>query len=60
MVFNLLAFNLQQYNQTALHLASKNGHSEVVRVLLEAKASVNTQTKVSYVVYLHTCTQCTV
>ncbi len=36
-----------QDNQTALHTASYNGHDEVVRVLLAAKATVNTQTKVS-------------
>ncbi|XP_064391932.1 uncharacterized protein LOC135339650 isoform X3 [Halichondria panicea] len=30
-------------NSTALHIASDNGHDEVVRVLLAAKATVNTQ-----------------
>ncbi len=32
---------------TALHIASRNGHDEVVRVLLAAKATVNTQDRVS-------------
>ena len=36
----------KQDNSTALHKASKNGHHEVVRVLLAAKATVNTQDKV--------------
>ncbi len=41
-------FTLIQDNSTALHAASSNGHDEVVRVLLAAKATVNAQTKVSY------------
>ena len=41
-------FTLIQNNVTALHAASNNGHDEVVRVLLAAKATVNTQSKVSY------------
>ena len=41
-------FTLIQDNVTALHAASSNGHDEVVRVLLAAKATVNTQDKVSY------------
>ncbi len=36
-----------QNNVTALFIASENGHDDVVRVLLAAKATVNTQTKVS-------------
>ena len=36
-----------QENSTALIKASKNGHDEVVRILLAAKATVNTQNKVS-------------
>ena len=36
-----------QENSTALIQASKKGHDEVVRVLLAAKATVNTQNKVS-------------
>ena len=32
---------------TALHVASHNGHSGVVRMLLEAKADVRKKTKVS-------------
>ncbi len=35
---------------TALHVASDRGHDEIVRVLLAAKASVNTQDKVGFVV----------
>ncbi len=41
---------IQQDNRTALHIASQQGHDEVVRVLLAAKATVNTQDKVSFVV----------
>ena len=41
-------FTLIQDNTSALHAASSNGHDEVVRVLLAAKATVNTQSKVSY------------
>ena len=40
-----------QDNITALHLASQNGHDKVVRVLLAAKAAVNTQDKVSSILY---------
>ena len=36
-----------QENSTALECASKNGHDEVVSVLLAAKATVNTPNKVS-------------
>ena len=38
---------------TALYWASRNGHDEIVRVLLAAKATVNTQTKVGFVVISH-------
>ncbi len=41
-------FTLIQGNWTALNVASSNGHDEVVRVFLAAKATVNTQSKVSY------------
>ena len=37
----------QQDEETALHLACKKGYTEVVKVLLAAKATVNTQNKVS-------------
>ncbi len=39
-----------QYGMSAIHWASNNGHDEVVRVLLAAKATVNTQSKVSCIV----------
>ena len=35
-----------QSGWTALHLASKKGHGEVVKALVEAKANVDVQTKV--------------
>ena len=41
-------FTLIQDNATALVVACQNGHDEVVRVLLVAKATVNTPDKVSY------------
>ncbi len=40
-----MVYGLYQDNQTALHLAK---HDEVVRDLLAAKATVNTQTKVCF------------
>ncbi len=42
-----------QDGATALYWASRNGHDEIVRVLLAAKATVNTQTKVGFVVQTH-------
>ena len=47
----LMCIYIQQNHVSALHLASQNGHDEVVRVLLAAKATVNTQTKVSSTLY---------
>ena len=40
------SFSVQD-GSTALHLASQNGHCEVVRMLLKAKADVNARTNVS-------------
>ena len=42
-----------QNDATALYWASDKGHDEIVRVLLAAKATVNTQTKVGFVVQTH-------
>ena len=42
-----------QDGATALFWASRNGHDEIVRVLLAAKATVNTQNKVGFVVQTH-------
>ena len=39
--------SFQQNHWTALHIASSEGHAEVVGVLLAAKATVNIQDKVS-------------
>ncbi len=39
-----------QYDLSAVYWASGKGHTEVLRVLLAAKAKVNTQNKVSFVV----------
>ncbi len=48
----LLTFvvRVSQNGASAVYWASGNGHDEVVRVLLAAKATVNTQNKVSFVV----------
>ena len=35
-----------QDGETALHQASRNGHGEVVKALVEAKANVDVQTEV--------------
>ena len=45
-LFNIWLLTVQA-NSTALLLASKNGHEDVVRVFLAAEAVVNTQDKVS-------------
>ncbi len=42
---------------TALYAASDEGHDEIVRVLLAAKAIVNTQDKVGF--FVHTFPTCT-
>ena len=42
---------LLQYLQTALHMASENGHNETVRLLLERGADPN-RTDVVSVVYI--------
>ena len=42
-----------QNGWTAVYWASRNGHDEIVRVLLAAKATVNTQIKVGFVVQTH-------
>ena len=42
----LTMYVYSQTGETALHLASKRGHVEVVRVLLEAKADLNILDKV--------------
>ena len=36
-----------QYGNTALHLASRNGHPEVVKLLLQSHADVNVKNNVS-------------
>ena len=41
---------------TALHSACHNGHPEVVKMLLEAKAVVNMQNKASRVILICVCT----
>ena len=49
---------IQQDLYTVLHWACKKGHAEVVGVLLAAKATVNTQNKVSLSIdnAYHICT----
>ncbi len=51
-IFHRISIQLQD-KKTALHLASANGYDEIVRVLLAAKARVNTQDKVSCLFCLH-------
>ena len=46
---------------TALHLAAHEGKVDVVRLLTEAKAQVNLQTKVIvcvYIIYTQSCKHC--
>ena len=38
-----------QDGHTALHVASQNGHLEIVIMLLEAKADINIKTNVSVI-----------
>ncbi len=45
-----------QDGATALHIASQNGHCEVVRMLLKAKANVNMKTNVSHAAWWCLCT----
>ena len=49
----LTLIKILQNKWTALHLASSNGHDEVVRVLLSTKATVNTLDKVGCIFCLH-------
>ncbi len=54
MVTNTFLFCIQN-GGTALHVASYNGHCEVVGVLLEANADVNIEDKVShFIVHIYT------
>ena len=46
-----------QNGWTALHLASQEGHVAVVRLLIEAHAVINQQSKVGPVIH-YTCTVC--
>ena len=46
---------LSQYQRTALHYASENGHHDTARVLLERGANPNTRDNVSGVHKPHNC-----
>ena len=46
--------SIKQNHLTALHVASSKGRAEVVGVLLAAKATVNTQLKVSSALCIRT------
>ena len=43
---HVTVFYIQLHGRTALHLAAEEGRVDVVRLLIEAKAQVNIQTKV--------------
>ena len=43
-----LLLSLQYYRKSALMLASEKGHTEIVKYLAEAKASLDLQTPVSW------------
>ena len=44
----MLCMLFLQYDETPLYIASANGHTDVVRVLLENKADPNISDNVSY------------
>ena len=48
-----------QRGWTALHLAAQEGKADVVRLLTEAKAHVNIQTKVHIYTCMYVCTRST-
>ena len=50
-LLSCILYPCQQYGWTALHLAAQEGKVGVVRLLTEARAQVNIQTKV-YVIML--------
>ncbi len=52
----IINFGCVQNGWTALHMASKNGHCEVVRMLLMAGADVNMKTTVSHAAWWCLCT----
>ena len=47
-----------QYQQTALHYASDAGHTDIVQVLVDAKADVNARDEVSTVIVFFMIYKC--
>ncbi len=57
-IMTLHVYNYIQDENTALYVASLNGHCGVVRMLLKAKADVNMKTNVSHAGCYYTCSRC--